>query len=85
MSETKNLRINREEFARLLVSAGAVDTKVAGMALVDTFFSIMKDQVIAGNEVAIPGFGKLAKYQRENGKYKAKFSAFEDFTNAVNA
>lgn len=83
MSETK--RINREEFARLLVSAGAVDTKVAGMALVDTFFSIMKDQVVAGNEVAIPGFGKLAKYQRENGKFKAKFTAFQDLTDAVNA
>lgn len=83
MSEIK--RINREEFARLLVAANVVDTKVAGMVLVDTFFAIMKEQVIAGNEVAIPGFGKLAKYQRENGKYKAKFTAFEDFTNAVNA
>lgn len=83
MSENK--RINREEFARLLVAANVVDTKVAGMALVDTFFAIIKEQVIAGNEVAIPGFGKLAKYQRENGKFKAKFTAFEDFTNAVNA
>ena len=83
MTETK--RINREEFARLLVAAGAVDTKAAGMTLVDTFFSIMKEQVIAGNEVAIPAFGKLAKYRRKNGKYKAKFTAFEDFTAAVNA
>lgn len=82
---SENLRINREEFARLLVAANVVDTKVAGMSLVDTFFAIIKEQVIAGNEVAIPGFGKLAKYQRENGKFKAKFTAFEDFTNAVNA
>lgn len=78
-------RINREEFARLLVAANVVDTKVAGMSLVDTFFGIMKEQVVAGNEIAIPGFGKLAKYQRENGKYKAKFQAFESFTEAVNA
>lgn len=85
MSETTSNRINREAFARLLVSAGAADTKVAGMTLVDTFFAIMKAQVVAGNEVAIPGFGKLAKYQRENGKFKAKFTAFEDFTTAVNA
>lgn len=77
-------RINREEFARLLVAANVVDTKIAGMSLVDIFFGIMKEQVVAGNEIAIPGFGKLAKYQRENGKYKAKFSAFEDFTAAVN-
>ena len=83
MSDIK--RINRDEFARLLVAANVVDTKVAGMSLVDTFFAIMKEQVVAGNEIAIPGFGKLAKYQRENGKYKAKFTAFEDFTNAVNA
>jgi nucleoid DNA-binding protein len=83
MSETK--RINRDEFARLLVAAGTVDTKVAGLSIVDTIFDIMKEQVVAGNEIAIPGFGKLSKYKRENGKYKAKFNAFEDFTAAVNA
>ena len=79
------IRTNKEDLARLLVAAGAVDTKVAGIALVETFTNIIKEQVIAGNSVALPDFGKFSKYARENGKFKAKFEAYQSFKEAVNA
>ena len=85
MSETTQNRVNREELARRLVAAGAVDTKVAGIALVDTFFDIVRAAVVNNEIVAIPDFGRISKYERENGKQKVKFVAFESFTADVNA
>lgn len=84
MSETTQTRVNREELARRLVAAGAVDTKVAGMVLVDTFFGIVRAAVVNNEIVAIPDFGRISKYERKNGKQKVKFSAFKNFTDAVN-
>ena len=85
MSETTQNRVKREELARRLVAAGAVDTKVAGMALVDTFFGIVRAAVVNNEIVAIPDFGRTPKYERENGKQKVKFQSFESFTADVNA
>jgi|GEM_PF-6452047 len=82
--ENKNLRINREELARKLVAKGIVDTKIAGTVLLDSFFDVLKEEILVGNTIAIPDFGKFEKSQLQNGKYKVKFSAFESFKLAVN-
>ena len=81
---TEKTRINREELARKLVAKGIVDTKIAGITLIDSFFEVLKEEVLADNAIAIPGFGKLEKSQLQSGKFKIKFSAFEDFKLAAN-
>ena len=50
---------------------------------VDDFIEMITSKVIAGDEVALAGFGKFEKYQRENGSFKPKFTAFKDFKDAV--
>ena len=53
--------------------------------LVDDIFDLIQARVVAGDDVAFAGFGKFEKYQRENGSFKPKFSAFKDFKDAVSA
>ena len=53
--------------------------------LVDDILSLIQEHVVAGDEVTFAGFGKFEKYQRENGSFKPKFSAFKDFKDAVSA
>lgn len=52
--------------------------------LVEDIFQIIADKVVAGDEVVIPGFGKFEKYQRTNGVYKPKFTAYKQFKAVVN-
>jgi nucleoid DNA-binding protein len=85
MSETTtSTRINREELARKLVAKNIVPTKIAGMTLIDSFFEVLKEEVLANNSIAIPDFGKLEKYKMQSGVYKIKFTAFDSFKQAAN-
>lgn len=65
-------------------------TKKAVTEFVEDFFDMIKTNVIAGNEVSIPGFGKFYKYAKTKegkltGAFTPKFSAFTDFKDAINA
>lgn len=80
---TNNLRVNRDVMGKLMVEAGLADTKAAGIALVDKFFDVLRTQIIAGNEVAIPDFGKFGLYTRQNGTMKPKFTPFQAFKEDV--
>ena len=53
--------------------------------LVEDIFNLIQERVVAGDDVAFAGFGKFEKYQRENGSFKPKFTAFKDFKDAVSA
>ena len=59
-------------------------TKTQVKEFVEDFFGIIENKVIAGDEVAISGFGKFEKFTRQNGVHKPKFTAFKDFQDAVN-
>jgi len=82
---TETVRINRESLGKLLVKAGLADTKIAGMNITDVFFDVLKTQILAGNDIAIPGFGKFSKFQRLNGTFKPKFTPFTEFRQAIKA
>ncbi len=82
---TGNVRVNRDVLGKLMVEAGLADTKVAGVALVDAFFDVLREQVLAGNEVAIPDFGKFELYTRLNDIKKPKFTPFLAFKEDANA
>ena len=52
---------------------------------VEDFFQSLADKVIAGDEVAIPGFGKFAKFTTSTtGKHKPKFTPYGEFKAAMN-
>lgn len=51
--------------------------------LVNYLFDTIEERVTANDEVTIAGFGKFEKYQRQNGTFKPKFTAFKDFKDAV--
>lgn len=52
-------------------------------SVVNYLFDIIQERVVAGDDVAIAGFGKFEKYQKQDGTYKPKFTAFKDFKDAV--
>lgn len=82
---TDNVRVNRDVMGKLMVEAGLADTKAAGIELVDKFFAVLRQEVLAGNEVAIPDFGKFSTYTRINGTKKPKFTPFSGFKADMNA
>lgn len=67
----------------LLTNAFAGQTKKFTTEFVEDFFKMIADEVVAGNTVSIPGFGKIAPFVRQNGTKKPKFTAFKDFADAV--
>lgn len=69
----------------LLTDAFAGQTKKFTTEFVEDFFKMMADEIVAGNTISIPGFGKIAPFVRQNGTKKAKFTAFKDFADAVKA
>ena len=79
------MRINKPKLVEeiLLHDAFAGATKSQVTAFVDDFFQFIADKVVAGNEVAIAGFGKFEKYERQNGTFKPKFTPFKDFKDKV--
>ncbi len=51
---------------------------------VESFFDFIIEKVSAGDTISVPGFGKFEKFEKQDGTFKAKFSAFKDFKDAVN-
>ena len=82
---TETIRVNRDVMGRLMVKEGLADTKIAGIELADKFFEILRKEILAGNDVAIPGFGKFSTYVRQNGTKKPKFTPFTEFKADINA
>lgn len=78
-------RINKKSLAQELETYDvfAESPKYKIEQFVEDFFSIISAHVVNGDEVAIAGFGKFEKYQRQNGEFKPKFSAYGDFKAAV--
>ena len=51
--------------------------------LLRAIFAFIKDHVIAGDDVAIPGFGKFENFERQNGVKTPKFRPSTTFKAAV--
>lgn len=65
------------------------DTKKQAKDFIEDLLTMLKAEVIAGNDVSLAGFGKLEKYERTEGgkgtgKFRPRFTAFNDFRSAVN-
>lgn len=84
MTTTTLKRLNKEDFARLLVAEGLTTTKTSAINIVDVVFSTLKREITAGNQFSLPGFGNFHKFEKQNGTFKPKFTAFGDFKTAVN-
>ena len=67
----------------LLQDIFATTSKKRVTELVDDILAIIQEHVVAGDEVTFAGFGKFEKYERENGSFKPKFTAYKDFKDAV--
>lgn len=67
----------------LLQDIFAEATKGKVTEFVEDFFNLIAKHVVAGNEVAIPGFGKFERYTKQDGTFKPKFTAYGEFKNAV--
>jgi nucleoid DNA-binding protein len=76
-------RVNKQALATMLVTKGTFPTKTAAVAAIESIFDTIGEQVAAGNRVAIPTFGSFTKFQRKNGKHKAKFVAYKELHLAV--
>ena len=77
------MRLNKQALVEqlMLQDIFANATKKAVTEFVEDFFGIIETNVVAGNEVAIPGFGKFEKFTRQNGVHTPKFrpaKAFKD-------
>ena len=68
-----------------LMDAFANSSKKATKEFVEDFFDLIANEVIAGNTVSIPGFGKFEPYTKQDGSLKPKFTAFTAFKDAVKA
>lgn len=79
--------INKTELANrlALMDVFSNQSKKATNEFINGFFQLIADEIVAGNEISIAGFGKFENFTRENGKKKAKFTAFTALKNAVNA
>ena len=79
--------INKQELAAKLqlMDAFSASTKKATVEFIEDFFELIKSEVVAGNAISIPGFGKIAPYEKQDGSLKPKFTAFTEFKEAVKA
>lgn len=79
--------INKKELAEKLqlMDAFSTATKKATIEFIEDFFNLIKTEVIAGNAISIPGFGKIAPFEKKDGTLKPKFTAFTEFKTAVKA
>lgn len=76
-------RLNKNDFAAILVAKELYPTKAAALAAIEVIFPAIADIVIAGDSLAIPDFGKFEAYTRLNGKVKPKFTPFGTFKDSV--
>ena len=67
----------------LLQDIFATTSKKRVTELVDDILATIQERVVEGDEVTFAGFGKFEKYERENGSFKPKFTAYKDFKDAV--
>lgn len=75
--------LNKQAFAAKLVEAEMFSTKKAAVAHIEALADIIKDEVIEGNSISIPGFGKFENFTRQDGTKSPKFRPFEAFRDAV--
>ena len=68
-----------------LMDAFANSSKKVTKEFLEDFFDLIATEVIAGNTVSIPGFGKIAPFEKQDGSLKPKFTAFTAFKEAVKA
>jgi nucleoid DNA-binding protein len=50
---------------------------------IEDFFATIAEEVVAGNDVKIPGFGKFENFTRSNGVKTPKFRPASQFKKAV--
>ena len=64
--------INKQELATKLqlMDAFSASTKKATVEFIEDFFQLLADEMVAGNAISIPGFGKLAPYKKQDGTLK---------------
>ena len=95
ISPTKSLEgalmatMNKTALVARLMEFEMFTTKKQATEFLEDFIDIIKDTVIAGDDVSIAGFGKFSKFERTadgagTGVYKPKFTAFSSFKEAVN-
>ena len=77
-------RINKKQLAEdiLLYDVFENATKSQVEAFIEDFFDLISKKVVEGDSVAISGFGKFEKYERQNGTFKPKFVPFKEFKDA---
>ena len=80
------MRINKQQLAEDIMLHNVFEsvTKTQVLQFVEDFFTIIEDKVVAGDVVAIAGFGVFSKYQKTDGTFKPKFSSYKSFKEAVN-
>ena len=69
----------------MLHDAFAYNTKSQVEDVLRHILSTITNHVVAGDEVALPGFGKFEQFQRANGVKVPKFRAAKAFKEAVGA
>ena len=80
------MTMNKSALIERILEFDNFETKKQATEFYEDFFDIIKDAVISGDKVTIPGFGKFEKFTSSTtGKHKPKFTAFADFKDAVNA
>lgn len=73
-------RLNKQDLAAALVQADVgITTKKHAVEVIEALTDIITTQVVAGNSVALPNFGKFSLYTRMNGAKKPKFSPYGEF------
>lgn len=81
----KGKLMNKQDLINKIAEFNNFDTKKQAKEFLEDLITIIKDEVIAGNDVTIPGFGKFENFTRENGVKTPKFRAFTAFKDAVKA
>lgn len=78
-------RLNKQDFAAILVEKDVFTTKKEAIEAVETIFDTVANILIAGDSLAISDFGKFSTYTRINGTKKPKFTPFSGFKADMNA
>lgn len=77
--------INKQDLANKLKLFTIFEdaTKKELVEFIEDFTQLIKDEVVAGNSISVPGFGKFENFERQNGEKSPKFRPFEAFRDAV--
>ena len=78
-------KINKQGLVEFIYEQDNFETKKQAAEFLDDFLGLIKDTIIAGDEVTIAGFGKFSKFTSPvTNVSKPKFAAFSSFKAAVN-